>query len=218
MQRLAHRGYHAQCPENTLDAFAAALKLGFAGIETDVRVSAEQEAVLFHDRVAPNGEPVASLTRKQLSSVCGYAVPTLTEALHAFPATLWNIEIKTPAAANLALPILSTFERSHQLLVTSFRHDVVHAAAQQLTVPCGYLTADRPISIATLLQAALPLANLRTLVWDCEIVDPELLQQAKALGFRNAVYGAKTAYEHTLMGDIGMDAIITDYPQYVGLL
>lgn len=218
MHLLAHRGYHAHCPENTLDAFAAALQLGFEGIETDVRVSADQEAVLVHDRVAKNGEPVAALTRKQLSDVCGYPVPTLTEALNAFPNTLWNIEIKTPAAASLAIPILASFETSHRLLVTSFRHEVVLAAAELLKVECGFLTADRPSTIQSLIQSALPHANLRTLVWDCEIVDPDILRQASALGFRNAVYGAKTAYEHQLMREFGVHSIITDYPQHIGLL
>jgi glycerophosphoryl diester phosphodiesterase len=219
MRLLAHRGYHADLPENTLDAFAAALQLGFEGIETDIRVSANNEAVLFHDRVAPNGMPVAALTRKQLSEVCGYAVPTLNEALHAFPNTLWNIEIKTPAAASLALPLLTQYEESHSLLVTSFRHDVVLAAAELLpNTECGLLNAHRPAAINSLLHAALPHHKLRTLVWDCEIVDPDILRQANALGFRNAVYGAKTAYEHQLMREFGVHALITDYPSHVGLL
>ncbi|GAB3250703.1 glycerophosphodiester phosphodiesterase [Chitinimonas naiadis] len=218
MHLLAHRGHHADHPENTLDAFAAALKLGFEGIETDVRVSADQEPVLFHDRVAKNGEPVAALTRKQLSDVCGYTVPTLTEALNAFPHTYWNIEIKTPAAASLALPLLSHYEDTHNLLVTSFRHEIVLTAAELLNVECGFLSAHRPAAINSLLHAALPHQNLRTLVWDCEIVDPDILHQANALGFRNAVYGAKTAYEHALLREFGIQAIITDHPRHVGLI
>ncbi|WP_269532174.1 glycerophosphodiester phosphodiesterase [Chitinimonas sp. BJYL2] len=218
MHLLAHRGYHAKLPENTLTAFASAVEVGFEGIETDVRVSADNEPVLFHDRVAPNGVAVAALTRKQLSEVCGYTVPTLTEALDALPGIWWNIEIKTPAAASLALPILSDYDSSHRLLVTSFRHDVVLAAAEMLASDCGLLNAHRPAALSTLLHAALPHPNLRTLVWDCEIVDPDILRQANALGFRNAVYGAKTLYEHQLMQELGVHTLITDYPQYVGLL
>ncbi|MGQ5523087.1 glycerophosphodiester phosphodiesterase [Chitinimonas sp. PSY-7] len=218
MQLLAHRGYHAVCPENTLEAFAAALQLGFAGIETDVRVSADNEAILFHNRVSKAGVPVAALTRKQLSESCGYTVPTLAEALHAFPNTLWNIEIKTPAAASLALPMLSQYEESHQLLVTSFRHEIVLAAAEQLTVDCGFLNAHRPATINSLVHTAMYHHNLRTLVWDCEIVDPDILRQANTLGFHNAVYGANTPYEHSLMREFGVHTLITDFPQHIGLL
>ena len=38
---LAHRGFHAGQPENTMGAFEAARKLGVDGIETDVRLSAD---------------------------------------------------------------------------------------------------------------------------------------------------------------------------------
>lgn len=218
MHLFAHRGYHAEHPENTLEAFGAALRVGFEGIETDVRVSADNEAVLFHDRIAPNGEPVAALTRKQLSDVCGYIVPTLTEALNAFPGAYWNIEIKTPAAASLALPLLARYEETHNILITSFRHEVVLTAAESLPFECGLLNAHRPAAINSLLHAVLPQRNIRTLVWDCEIVDPDVLRQANALGFRNFVYGAKTRYEHQLMREFGAHAIITDYPQHVGLV
>ena len=47
---FAHRGLHygAQFPENSLIAFAAALELG-AGIECDLRLTADDQVVVFHD-------------------------------------------------------------------------------------------------------------------------------------------------------------------------
>ena len=47
---FAHRGLHygAQFPENSLIAFAAALELG-AGIECDLRLTADDQIVVFHD-------------------------------------------------------------------------------------------------------------------------------------------------------------------------
>jgi glycerophosphoryl diester phosphodiesterase len=47
---FAHRGLHsaATAPENTLAAFAAAIDLG-AGIECDLRLTADDQLVLFHD-------------------------------------------------------------------------------------------------------------------------------------------------------------------------
>ncbi|HUE78316.1 MAG TPA: glycerophosphodiester phosphodiesterase family protein [Sphingomicrobium sp.] len=47
---FAHRGRHygAGFPENSLIAFAAALELG-AGIECDVRLTADDQIVVFHD-------------------------------------------------------------------------------------------------------------------------------------------------------------------------
>ncbi|HET9356064.1 MAG TPA: glycerophosphodiester phosphodiesterase family protein [Sphingomicrobium sp.] len=46
---FAHRGFHGPgVPENSLAAFEAALAIG-AGIECDVRLSADGKAVVFHD-------------------------------------------------------------------------------------------------------------------------------------------------------------------------
>jgi glycerophosphoryl diester phosphodiesterase len=42
------------------------------GIETDVRLSAEGRAVLFHDRLAPSGRPVAELSVAELSGETGH--------------------------------------------------------------------------------------------------------------------------------------------------
>ena len=50
---FAHRGLHhgAGFPENSLIAFAAALEIG-AGIECDLRLTADNRIVVFHDRDA----------------------------------------------------------------------------------------------------------------------------------------------------------------------
>ena len=50
--RYAHRGLHdaaAGIPENSIPAFRRAAELGF-GIELDVQLTADGEAVVFHDK------------------------------------------------------------------------------------------------------------------------------------------------------------------------
>ncbi len=49
MKKLAHRGYSAQYPENTMTAFIKAYEQGFDGVETDVHLSKDGEMVLIHD-------------------------------------------------------------------------------------------------------------------------------------------------------------------------
>jgi glycerophosphoryl diester phosphodiesterase len=48
---FAHRGARAHERENTLDAFQLALRLGATGLESDVWLTADGEAVLDHDGV-----------------------------------------------------------------------------------------------------------------------------------------------------------------------
>ena len=46
---FAHRGARAHAPENTLEAFRLALRLGATGLESDVWLTADGVAVLDHD-------------------------------------------------------------------------------------------------------------------------------------------------------------------------
>ena len=46
----AHRGWCEKYPENTMEAFRAALEIGVDQIETDVRVTKDGELVLIHDQ------------------------------------------------------------------------------------------------------------------------------------------------------------------------
>ncbi|MBS1154889.1 MAG: hypothetical protein H6R07_813 [Proteobacteria bacterium] len=217
MYLIAHRGLSHIAPENTLAAFACALAAGFHGIQTDVRLSADGELVLFHNRTTPDGLSVSALTRSELSLEAGYLVPTLSESLEAFPDALWNIEIKTPAAAPATFALLDMFAGQRNILLTSVRHEIILEAAELLDVECGLLIAHRPPALNTVLYPAMPYPRLRTLVWDYEALDPGLQQQANALGFHNWVYGAQTDYEHAFCSEFGIHGIITDYPEFVGL-
>ena len=72
---LCHRGYHINAPENTIEAFKAAIERGVDGIETDIRLSADGIPILFHDRFVIDGREVSSLSHAELSKAVGYSVP-----------------------------------------------------------------------------------------------------------------------------------------------
>lgn len=209
---LAHRGYHAHVPENTLAAFAAAVDLGVHGIETDVRLTRDGVPVLFHDRTVRGEKQVAELTRIELEQAVGYEVPTLDQALDRCAGVLWNVEIKTAEVLPVALPVLGRRLASHRLLVTSFRHDLAMECARHLDTDCGLLVAHRPVILDCLLAGCREPQKLRTIVWDYNVLDEALLGQAREAGFRNFVYGAVTESEHAHCRRLGLEGIITDYP------
>ena len=75
---FAHRGARAHAPENTLEAFALALKLGATGLESDVWLTADGVPVLDHDGVVKVGlrrRPIGSIERAALPSW----IPSLEE-------------------------------------------------------------------------------------------------------------------------------------------
>ncbi|MDY7101980.1 MAG: glycerophosphodiester phosphodiesterase [Actinomycetota bacterium] len=96
---FAHRGARANAPENTLEAFSLALRLGASGLETDAWVTADGVVVLDHDGVVGGRfrrRPISSVDRGALPS----HIPSLGD-LYAECGTDYelSIDVKDPAAA-----------------------------------------------------------------------------------------------------------------------
>lgn len=210
---ISHRGYHKDRPENTLDAFEAALSLGVGGIETDVRLSRDGELILCHDRVAPDGREVASLTRRELAAVLGHPVPTLAEALDLPAGILWNIEIKVPQAFPPAIRLMESHPKAADVLVTSFWHNAVAEHCQNSPLSYGFLFADRPATTETFLATLQAVPRLAAVVWDYEILDPALLPVCASHGIKTFAYGASTPAEHARCEELGLAGVITDHPE-----
>ena len=85
---FAHRGLHygSEFPENSLIAFAAALELG-AGIECDLRLTADHRVLVFHDadalRLCGSPMKIGESTLAELGrlSLGGHPLPTLESLL-----------------------------------------------------------------------------------------------------------------------------------------
>ena len=95
---FAHRGARAHAPENTLEAFELALRLGATGLETDAWVTADGVAVLHHDGVVGR-----RLRRRRIGDVPRAElpdhIPTLDELYdRCGTAVDLSIDIKDPAA------------------------------------------------------------------------------------------------------------------------
>lgn len=96
---FAHRGARAHAPENTLEAFRLALKLGATGLESDVWLTADGVAVLDHDGLVKQG-----LRRRPISTIDRAALPPWIpplEDLYAACGTAFHLslDVKDPAAA-----------------------------------------------------------------------------------------------------------------------
>ncbi len=75
---FAHRGASAHAPENTLEAFGLALRLGATGLESDVWLTRDGIPVLRHDgriRAGPRTRRIADVDRADLPP----SVPSLAE-------------------------------------------------------------------------------------------------------------------------------------------
>lgn len=112
---LAHRGGSAIAPENTMAAFSQSADMGVHGFEIDIRLTKDEEILVFHDeyvdRTTDGAGRVADLTLQKLQKLdLGYhfvdqsgetsyrgkgeKVVLLRELLEAFPEMYVNIDMK----------------------------------------------------------------------------------------------------------------------------
>jgi glycerophosphoryl diester phosphodiesterase len=85
----AHRGAHLNTRENTLDAFREARALGVAGVELDVRRTADGALVVHHDPVVE----LMVIAHTNARDLPGF-VPHLDESLAELRGLRANVEIK----------------------------------------------------------------------------------------------------------------------------
>lgn len=117
---IAHRGFAARYPENTLRALEEALALGVYGVEFDVQFTADGHPVLLHDlslrRTGGHPGMVTALTRSQVLSMSAgeperfgrrfaqVRIPALEDAaalLTRWPDAVAFVEVKGESLASL---------------------------------------------------------------------------------------------------------------------
>ncbi|WP_404406255.1 glycerophosphodiester phosphodiesterase [Jeotgalibacillus malaysiensis] len=137
----AHRGASTMCPENTMAAFRQALREKADGIEIDVQLSKDGEAVVIHDetvdRTTDGTGAVKDLTvleLKQLDAGSWYnqackdeTIPLLEEVLKWISRTdlKLNIELKTdresyPGIEQVVIDAVKRHELKERVVLSSF--------------------------------------------------------------------------------------------------
>jgi glycerophosphoryl diester phosphodiesterase len=154
---IAHRGLHAgKAIENTESAFAAAIKHNYA-IECDLQITADGEAVVFHDdevgRLLEDKGMVKHHTSKQLKGMPfksgGDRVQTLAELLEQVDCKVTLvIELKShwdnnQALTHRVLEVLHNYNGPCALM--SFDPEMIACVAEISPVTVRGITADRVV-------------------------------------------------------------------------
>jgi len=220
--------------ENSLRAVANAVELGIRYIETDARASVDGVAFAFHDdhlgRVAPDsgfGErPFGSLTAAEIRSVRlsgGEHLATIAEMLETFPATKFNIDVKTESVIEPTVRAVTEAGAQSRVLIASFGYRRVSRARRLLP---GVATAAAPPEIVALrlLPALLGWFATRGGAvclqvperwYGLKVVTPGLISAAHARGLQVHVWTVDDPDDVNRLLDAGVDGIITDRPDVV---
>lgn len=221
MKIFAHRGVSGHYPENTLQAFAAALATGCHGIELDVFLHAG-ELVVIHDRQVDrttNGSGLLDdFSREalfQLDAGNGQPIPTLWQVLQLCANQLEiNIELKGHNTAAALVALLSRAQselglRLETILVSSFHHPLLQQLkAMMPQIRVGVLIAHYPLDGVRIAE------ELSAVSINCDrgFVDEALVTQAHHAGLQLYVYTVNYPRELLALRDIGVDGVFCNYP------
>jgi len=221
---LAHRGANRLAPENTVAAMVRAMELGADGVELDVHRTADDHLVVRHDAGAPSGV-LCDLSLAQIRSALP-EVPTLAEVLDVCQGGLVNVEIKNlPGDADW-----DPRDRAVQLLAELL--DVRGGIDDVIVSSRNLATIDRMRALAPDVPTALvardldPLEGLvmaethghtalHPVVWLLGgPVLGVLTQRAHERGLRVNVWTVNDPEELRRLEAAGVDAVITDVPDF----
>ncbi len=208
---IAHRGFHRDFPENTIEAFKTAMGIGVDGVEFDVQETADGQFVIHHDDDI-GGRSISSLTLAEIA-VCraggGYRIPTLQEALEVLGSGLvLLVELKQVRSLEKFLSLLRGQVDPPFTVLVSFDATLIEKLA--LIAP-DFPHAVIGESTSTMHTAAAARAGEFSQV-RCDSVTDALVKEARARG--DLVFVRDGGEEEDLRRALrcGIDVIMTDRP------
>ncbi|MCE8051110.1 glycerophosphodiester phosphodiesterase [Halomonas daqingensis] len=246
---IAHRGSSMAAPENTLAAIERAVEDRSHYVEIDVRLSADGEVVLYHDRSLQRltGDPrnVRDLTLEELrqfdvgswfgDAFVGERIPTLDEAFAAVRGrSALMIDMKPDPGLEEALveAVIDSLHRENEA-----RRECLARASAAEAARCGTPDAAEETRLAVMSSGVLEMVKERepelrvTLLAQLVMpgtldrrsfdalglrhnrITPNEIRLARELGYEVHAWTVNDRARMSQMIDLGVDAIITDYPE-----
>ncbi|MFC4004826.1 glycerophosphodiester phosphodiesterase [Prauserella oleivorans] len=223
---VAHRGYSAVAPENTLAAVEAGVRAGAEYVEIDARTTADGVPVLMHDstvdRTTNGSGVVAELDAAYVTGLdagswfspafAAQRVPTLAQALDVLAESGSGVllEVKGPqprAGSRAIVSAVLEHDLADRVLVQSFDERVLRDARE--------LAPELPIGVLRSTMDADPVAAARAFGAvaynpSAATLRPGAVGELTAAGVSVMPYTVDEPEHWQALADLGVDAIITN--------
>jgi glycerophosphoryl diester phosphodiesterase len=213
LMNIAHRGFTAKFPDNTLEAFQAAIELGADGIEFDVRETADSRFVIFHD---PHvyGKAIDKLEYSDVQKIKlngAFRVPTLEETLDLLSRRT-KMLIELIQSLDKFLVLLKNRAEPDDVVIASFNGDLVSRFS---TIAPGIRTAV--ISGCPVMQPSELLESVKSdgIVIRYPFISRETVDRIHAGNGYCFVWNVRTLRDIRHVIRLDVDGIVTDYPDKV---
>ncbi len=224
---IAHRGASKTKPENTLEAFREAVRLGADWVELDVRRTKDGELAIHHDPKLADGRTIADLSAAELPA----SVPNLSDALGACEGIKVNIEIKndptesdfdeTRSLVEPVMEVALALMNPADVLISSFDYPTVNRV-RELQAASGADSSSAWLDTALLFWTEEDLADVvaeavagqhRSINAFDHLVTAELVKQAHDAGLEVNVWTVDDPGRMAELVGFGVDGIVTNDPE-----
>ena len=240
---FAHRGGAGPFPENTLAAFEAAARLGMPYAELDIHATRDGVVVVAHDpdlrRICGRDERIPELDYAQLADADaaynftpdgrnfpfrgqGLKIPRLEEVLTACPGQRFIVEIKqsAPSVAPATLEVIDRCGMARRVILAS-QHQAPLDEVRRLRP--GMPTSFSGLEIASFFAAlnsgtndyhpAAPALQIPPRYQGMELATPASVAAAHRLGIELHVWTINEEHEMRALLAMGVDGILSDFPE-----
>ncbi len=239
---MAHRGFSGAYPENTLEAFEAAASLGVQYIELDVHMSRDGEIVVCHDPELDRTTNVSGRISELdyatiLKADAGYNfrkadgsypfrnrglfVPRLSTVFSRLPHLYFVVEIKqvNPSLTGALKEAVRKAGMERRVLIASEHQQALDEVRALLPSVPTNLSALETASFFTRLASGFgdyrppgEALQIPPVYESLQLVTKESIEAAHSLGLEVHVWTVNDPYEIRRLLGLGVEGIITDYP------
>jgi glycerophosphoryl diester phosphodiesterase len=233
---IGHRGAAGSAPENTLASFRRAASLHCRWVEFDVRLTADGQAIIFHDdsldRTTTGSGPVAGHSLEAIRRLDagawfgkphrGEPVPTLAEGLSLLLelGLQANIEIKAEPGREAETARVCLIEarriwpgsRPPPLVSSFLRPALAEARRVAPDWPRGLLSKALPPNWPEAVREF----GCATVNLDHRHVDQDVVQRLRQAGLPLLAYTVNDALRARVLWDWGVRSVFTDRPELLG--
>lgn len=223
--RVGHRGAAGVEPENTLRSFRKAIELGCDAVECDVRLTKDHVPVVIHDatvnRMTGGVGEIRRMTLAQIRAfrIGDQMIPTLEEALELAKDRMRVIlELKEK---HLARPLLAVIQRCgmmRDVVFSSFSHEElvgIRLRDHQANIALLFSVLTRKFFRVPFIIGKAKVYGAREVHVDRRILSNKLIQHAHEVNVRVVAWTANEPGEISRLKAMGVDGIISDYPDRI---
>lgn len=222
---IAHRGGALEAPENTREAFAHAVGLGYRYLETDAQITSDGVVVAFHDdsieRVSNRQGAISDWRWDDLQDVeinGSGQLATVEKLLTDYPSHRFNLDAKSNEVALPLLEVIRQTDSLDRVCVGSFSHRRLSRLRANEPRLC---TSASPFEVSRFVlrshgapvgQIACQALQVPPDFRGIPLLTAKFVDQAHRDGMVVHAWTIDDAHEMHRLLDLGVDGIMTDRP------